>query len=198
MVAADLASLRSAVTADEFSDLLGGRGLAPIMAEMLGAIGEAGALVDLSFAVTAVLAYEEQDAGSRMLLAALTTNATEAVLQGAAAGSTADGRPLFEAGAGQVATLLADGTLIVASAAAIDDVLAVVADGLAPTGPLGVYVEALELGRPLEFVLGLPGLVDSSLSPATVRGSAALSGALEVADGNVSGQLALHSDGAEA
>ena len=198
VVAADLASLRSAITADEFSDLLGGRGSAPIMAEMLGAIGEAGALVDLSFAVTAVLGYEERDAGSRMLLAALTTSATEAVLQGAAAGSTADGRPLFEAGAGQVATLLADGTLIVASAAAIDDVLAAVADGPAPTGPLGVYVEALELGRPLEFVLGLPGLVDSSLSPATVRGSAALSGAFEVADGNISGRLALHSDGAEA
>lgn len=196
VVAADLAAVRSGVAADDFDELLAGRGTAPIVAEMIGAIGAAAEEVDLSTATATVLAYETD--GERLLLAALTTSSTDEVMLGVSAGSSADGRSLYDAGAGRVGTLLADGTLIVGSPASVEQVLAAIVDGPGPSGPLGTYVDSVVDGGSLEFVLGLPGLVDAALPSDTVRGSAALSGAFDIVDGEISGRLALHSTGAEA
>ena len=161
VVAADLAAVRSGVAAGDFDDLLAGRGSAPIVAEMIGAIGAAGGLVDLSVAATTVLAYEAD--GEPLLLAALTTSSADEAMLGASAGSSTDGRSLYDAGAGRVGTLLADGTLIVGSPASVEQVLAAASDGPGPSGPLGVYIDSVIDGGSLEFVLGLPGLVDASL-----------------------------------
>ena len=183
VVVADLVELRTAVGAGDVDDLLAGEGSAPIVAEMLGAIGDSGSLVDLSVATMAVLAYGAE--GDPVLLAALTTNSADEVLRGAPTGSAADGSPRFDAGKGRVAAVLADGTLAVGNADAVDGVLAAAAEGPAPAGPLGAYVESVIDGGTLEFVLGLPGLIDGSSPTDTLRGSAALSGTFQIDNSSI-------------
>lgn len=197
VIVADLGALRSNLTEDQFDHLLTGRGSAPVVAEMVAAIGSIGARVDLSSATIAVLAYDADDGGDRVLLAALTTNAPEAAVSGNASGTAADGTPLFDAGDGRVATVMADGTLVVGSVGSVDAVLASTNEGPVGIGPLETYVEAVIGDGALEFVLGLPGLVDPTLAPHTLGGSRALSGRFDVDNGQIKGVLALHSEGAE-
>jgi len=197
VIVADLEALRSGFTEDQLDHLLAGRGSAPVVAEMIAAIGSISAHVDLSSATTAVLAYDADDGGDRVLLAALTTTAPEAVVNGDASGTAADGTPLFDAGNGRVATVMADGTLIVGSLVSVDAVLTSTNEERAGIGPLQTSVETAIGDGALEFVLGVPGLVDPTLVPHSLGGSSALSGRFDVDDGQIEGRLVLHSEEAE-
>lgn len=192
VIAADLDALRAGASASQIDALLAGEGSAPIVAEMLDAIGASGPSVDVSKAATVVLSYDA--GGAHLMLAAMTTNADGAVLSGGDVGTVADGGSLHEAGVGRVATLTADGTLVVGTRAAVE---AVVAGGEAGSGPLAPFVDAAIADGPLDFVLALPGLGDPSSPSHTLGGAQALSGSFTVDAGQVAGALSLHAEGAE-
>lgn len=175
VVVADLARLRDDVSAAAVDGLLAGAGTSPLISELLGAIGAASP-VALTDASTAVLAYG-------------TDGVTSVVV--ATVPSTVDGLgpDPSDVGGGRTAALLPDGLLVVGSAGAVAEVIA----GGAAGGPLAPFVDVVIGGGSVEFVLGLPGLVDAARrDEATLQGASALSGSLSLTGGDVSGELVLH------
>lgn len=90
-------------------------------------------------------------------------------------------------------TVLPGGVLVVGStAAAVDAVVA--ADRT--SGELTPFLVALDPAADLSFVVGLPALDDDVETDRSLRGAAAMSGALEIDDGAIGGEVAFHTSNA--
>ncbi len=76
-----------------------------------------------------------------------------------------------------------------------------VADGAKPEDESAIvpFLGALDEGSHLSFVYGLPALFDDEVEPdRSLRGAAVMSGALDVADGDIEGTMAFHTSNASA
>ena len=200
--AADLESLLAGASAKTTTTRLSGEAADPALAEPLGAIGTLADQVDVAGEITTAMLVQTTDAADgTLLLATVRGDAVEDVVDGsvpptvAASGSSQD---LYDAGDGNVLTLLSGGRLVVGTPAAVASVVEV-ADGDAPEGSSAIAPFADEVvgEAPVSFAYGLPALFDDDIEPdLTLRGADVLSGELEIVDGAVEGALAFHTPNA--
>ena len=201
--AVDLETL-GADASSEVAALLDGEVAHAPFGEVFTAIGELAGSVERRDAITtAVLAQTTDPADGSFLLASLGAEAAGEELAGPgleAAGTVgAEDLPVVETGDGTRATVLPGGLLVVGSEAVVASVVEVAdgadaADGEEPA--VAPFLEALDPASALTFAYGLPALYEDIAPDRTLRGAAAISGAVQLSDGSVGGTVAFHTTNA--
>ena len=203
VLAVDVASLL-ADDSGSVAALLNGDGADPALTEVFGSIGELTGSVDVTRVMTTALLVQTTDAADGLfLLAGLQSGTLADVVVGPP--PTPDGtygrasHSLYVDRNGSHLALLSGGVLIVGGRPMVESVLDVV-DGSSPADASAIvpFLDELE-GQPdsdINFVYGLPALFDEVAPDRTLRGAAVMSGALAVAGGNISGELAFHTSNA--
>jgi hypothetical protein len=94
---------------------------------------------------------------------------------------------------GNALAILPGGVLVAGQRAAVDAVRAV-ADGTltAAESPIAPFLDALPTGHHVAFVTGLPALFRDVTPDRSLRGAMVMSGAFDIADGAITGELAFH------
>lgn len=204
--AVDLAALGSGEAVDGLKSVLAGDVGHPLVAEQLAAIGGLAAAVDVTGEVeSALLAQTTDAADGRVLLARVEGDTIEEVTEGEVEPAGTAGpvsRKLYVDAAGNHLALLPGGVLVVGSKPAVESVIEV-ADGAATDGAatdaetaIGPFLVALDGGADVSFVYGLPALYEDVTPDRSLRGAVAMSGALDMVDGDLEGSLAFHTSNA--
>lgn len=203
--AVDLAGLRSGDSSDEVAALLDGDGAHPVFIEEplaeIGVLTEA--LADSDSASSALLAQTTHAADGPVLLAKVDGERLDQVVEGSrperagAQGTPAPARSVD--GDGNHLALLPGGVLVVGTRRAVASVVDA-ADAAAPQGaaPIDPFLDALDPDADLSFAYGLPALLDEVTPDRSLRGATAMSGALDVVEGDVEGTIAFHTSNASA
>jgi hypothetical protein len=204
--ALDLAAIEQGGSSEEVDALLSGRAPGVAFGDVFDAFGALTEGTDVPAQISTALVVQTTDAADGMvLLAAVDGEGIDEVL--------ADGEPspdgtvgpedraVYELASGQSATLLPEGVLVVGARTAIEPVVEV-AEGEEPGGESAIapFLGALDADgeAAITFAYGLPGLFEDITTDRTLRAAAVLSGALEVADGDIGGTLAFHTANAAA
>lgn len=202
VLAIDLGVLLSSESSAEIIALLNGQGTDPAINELFGAVGTLTGTVDVAGAMTtAVLAQTTDATDGLFVLASLRSETLDDVLAGPAPAS--DGtygpasRALFLDDHGNRLTLLPGGVLVVGTASAVESVIDV-ADGAEPadTPEIEPFLGALSGDSHVSFVYGLPALFADVIPDRSLRGAAVMSGAFDLADGQIAGEVAFHTSNA--
>ncbi len=202
--AVDLAALRSGGSSDEISALLDGDGGQPVfIKEPLAEIGALTEALDVTGETSsALLAQTTHAADGTFLVAKVDGETLDEVVGGShpeSAGTSGTGsRAVYTDGNGHHLALLPGGLLVVGKRRAVTSVVDV-ADGVEPeaaTSAVAPFLDALDGGAEMSFVYGLPALFDDVTPDRSLRGAAALSGSLDVVDGDVEGSIAFHTSNA--
>lgn len=205
--AVDLAGLRSGGSSETIADLLAGEGGDPVLVdEPLATIGALAGAFDLADeASSALLAHTTRPAGGSFLLAAVDRETVDDVAGGA--GSESAGtygpqrRALYSDDDGHLLAVLPGDLVVIGGRRAVRSVIdeADGADGAEPDdeGVIAPFLPALDGEADFGFVYALSALVDPDIEPdRSLRGAAVMSGALDVLDGDLEGDLAFHTSNA--
>lgn len=198
--AVDLGALRSDDSVD-LAALLNGDGGDPALTEIFAAVGTLAASVDVQQVATALLA-QTTDAGDGLFLLAMVDGETIDEVM-AEPMPTPDGtygpaaHALYADGNGNHLALLPGGVLVVGKQAVVESVLDV-ADGSSASeaSAIAPFLASLAGESELSFAYGLPGLFDDVTPDRSLRGAAVMSGALDIGDGQMAGELAFHTSNA--
>ena len=196
--AVDVESLLSGAAANDVALLLAGDGANPTLAAPLAEIGTLAQSIDVPRAMgSAVVAYTSQ-AGSPALLASLSST----TLEDAVAGSMptldrtygASDQAVYVDAAGNQITLLADGVLVVGSAAAVESIVDISQAASTPAvGDLSPFLAELSPENDVTLAYALPAMFDETLAGgSTLEAARAVVGALDIVDGAVTGTMAFH------
>ncbi len=199
--ALDVAGLLSDDSAD-LAALLSGDVGDPALSEVVGAFGALTASVDVPRVMTnALLAQTTEADDGLFLVAQVDGESVEDVMAGSMptpAGTYGQpSHPLYVDADGNHLTLLPGGVLVVGEQPVVESVLDV-ADGASAedASPIAPFLGALTGGSDLDFVYGLPGLLGDVTPDRSLRGAAVMSGALDITDGQLSGQMTFHTSNA--
>ncbi len=191
---------RSAIAIDLPAVLNGGSG-DPMVTEIIGGVGALTASIDPDAITSALLAQTTDPIHGVFLLARVAGETIDDVAADTA--PTPDGtygpsaHPLYADTDGNHLALLPGGVLVAGARPVVESVLDVV-DGTSPAGESAIapFLDALPTDHHIGFVHGLPALFGDITPDRSLRGAAAMSGALDIADGNVAGELAFHTSNA--
>jgi hypothetical protein len=199
----DIASLLSGGSSADLSALLNGEGADPALNELFGAVGALAGSIDVPGTMTSALLGQTTDAADGLfLLAGLGSETIEEVVAGPM--PTPDGeygsasRVVYLDGQGNHLMLLPGGVLVVGTRSAVESVVDV-ADGANPGNASAIvpFLGALVEEADLSFAYGLPALFDDDATPdRSLRSAAVMSGALDVVDGGIAGEMAFHTSNA--
>jgi hypothetical protein len=178
VVAVDVGAL-AADGSTEAAALLAGAGPDPAWNEVFDSIVRLAAPIEPAGAIATALVVHTTDASDgQFLVAALAGDDIEVPV--------GDDAHRFE--------LLPGGVLVAGSPAAVESVIDA-ADAAAPS-PIDAFLAALDPTAHLTFVHGMPALLGEVPTDRTLRGAAAVSGAITVAGGEIAGTMAFHTDNA--
>jgi hypothetical protein len=191
---------RSAIAVDLPAVLNGGSG-DPMVTEILGGVGALAASIDPDAITSALLAQTTDPLDGMFLLARVEGETIDDVAAGTA--PTPDGtygpsaHALYVDADGNHLALLPGGVLVAGARPVVESVLDVV-DGTSPAGESAIapFLDALPTDHHIGFVHGLPALFGDIAADRSLRGAAAMSGALDITGGNVAGELAFHTSNA--
>jgi hypothetical protein len=204
--ALDVAALTADGASDDVGTLLAGEADEVVLGEVFDAFGALTSGIDVPGAITSAVLVQTTDAAEGTVLLA---DVGEASI-----GDVVDGpeperseavgpedRAAYEDGAGNTLVLLPDGVLVVGEPEAVASVVEV-ADGSERDDPedaseIGPFLEALDTEADLTFAYGLPALFDDVTPDRTLRGAAAMSGALDVTSDGIGGTLVFHTANAD-
>ncbi len=198
VAALDIDALAAVGSPADLTDLLDGQDLDPAFGDVFAAFGALAGSVDVAGVMTsALLAQTTEAAEGTFLLARVRGETVEEISAGSA--PTPDGTyglaewTVYEDARGNHLTLLPGGVLVVGTTPAVESVLDV-AGGAAAGGEsaLAPFLVALEGESHLSFVYGLPALFDDVAPDLTLRSAAVVSGAFDIADGEIGGAMAFH------
>ena len=202
VLAIDLASLLAGGSAADVAALLNGDGADPALGEVFGAVGALTAAVDVPRVMTTALLAQTTDAEDGLfLLAGVQGETIDDVMVGPM--PAPDGtygvaaHPLYVDGSGNHLALLPGGVLVVGAQPVVESVLDVV-DGSSPADASAIvpFLAALPGEADIGFVYGMPALFDDVAPDRSLRGAAVMSGALDIADGQIAGELVFHTSNA--
>jgi hypothetical protein len=149
----------------------------PALADVFGAIGSLAASVDAGSITSALLGQTTDAAEGRFLVARV-------------AGAAASGGVITDAN-GSAFTILPGGVLVVGQPQVVES--AIDAGGDSPIEP---YLATLPGVHHVELAVGMPALFADIEPDRSLRGAAAMTGGLDIADGAVTGELAFHTSNA--
>jgi len=199
----DVDGLLSGAAPNELRALLEGRGQEPALSAPFGRLGQHLQGIDLAKVDSALLAYTTEPVGGMLVIAELRSADAVDLSRFTSEGSYQNGKLYADAGRGLSLAVLADDVVVVGAAELVRaalDVQAGVAKPASESAAIGPYLGALDVPGSVRFVVGLPALYRAyaaSTDDVTLRGARAVSGALELTDAEVSGQIAIHADNAE-
>lgn len=101
--------------------------------------------------------------------------------------------------AGYETALLPGGLVVAGDVATVDAMVAAVESGTAsPTSPIAPYAGVLDGAAPIAFAIGLPGSAEAPAdqNDLSLRHATAMTGAFDIVDGTISGELAFHTPNA--
>lgn len=203
VMAIDVAALTSDGSDDALDALLAGDAAAPALGDLLDAFDGLTGAVDVPGQVTSALVAQTTDAADgSFLLAQVSGKTVDEVADGGELTPDGEVGPASRAqsadDAGNRLVLLPDGVLVVGTEAAVASVVAV-ADGKETDdeSPIVPFLGALDAKADLTFAYGLPALFDDEIAPdRTLAGAAVMSGAFDVAEGDIEGSWAFHTSNA--
>ena len=202
VLAVDLGQLLSGGSSAAVMALLNGDGADPALSEVFGVIGALTETVDVPRVMTSALLAQTTDAEDGLfLLARLGGETIDDVAVGPVPTQTGTYGPASHVmnvdEAGNHLTLLPGGVLIVGERAVVESVLDVVdAPNQTEASAIVPFLDALVPESDISFVYGLPALFGDVIPDRTLRGAAAMSGALDVADGDIAGEMVFHTSNA--
>lgn len=199
VMAVDVDALTPDGATDELDALLAGDGALPALGELLDDFGRLTGAVDVPGQVSSALVAQTTDAAEgTFLLARVGGDRLDGVTDGAELTSGDEVGPASRAqsvdDAGNHLVVLPDGVLVVGTEAAVASVVAV-ADGKEADdeSPIAPFLGALDAEADLTFAYGLPARFDDQITPdRTLAGAEVMSGAFDVADGDIGGSWAFH------
>lgn len=197
--AVDLGALLTQDSSAPIEALLNGGGTDPALSEVFGAVGAlAGDIATGGEMSSALLGQTTDAAAGLFLLAALPSGSIDDVMVGAVPTPVGTRGPasqaLYQDASGNHLTLFPDGALVVGDRSVVESVIDV-SGGVTSRNASAIvpYLDALEGTAHVGFVYGMPTLFDGGPAPdRTLRGAAVVSGAFDVADGDIAGTLAFH------
>jgi hypothetical protein len=199
---ADVASLLAGGSAEQVNALLTGGGGDPIFKEQLATMGSLARSIDVDGEVSTALVGQTTDASEgSFLLAKVNSGTVDEVVAGSmperAGSHGTESRTVYVDDFGTHLALLPDGVLVMGSEPAVDSVIEV-ADGaeVNEQSPISPLLGALDPEVDLSFVYGLPALLEEVQPDRSLRGAAAMSGALDLVDGDLEGSLVFHTSNA--
>lgn len=179
VVSIDMAALAADRTID-LAGLLRGEGADPALAELFASVGSLAGSVEMN-EITSALLVQTTGAARGMLLLARVESA-------ASAGIDTD---LAIDDDGNAFAILPGGVLVAGQQSVVES--AIHASGESRIAP---FLAALPAGHHVAFVAGLPALFGDVAPDRSLRGASAMSGALDIVDGVIAGEIVFHTTNA--
>ena len=189
----------SGESASALDELIAGDGTGALFENVFAEMGDLAAAFDTEHLSEMVL-VDLLDLGSGRLLVA-TTEETD--ITRFAPGLLGDGQAegmwwVFAGEDDRVIAVGPSGWLLSGSRAAVEAAMAAPDQPAEFEGPLEPYLSLLDTPADFRFAYGLPGLFGDVGSDRSLRGALVMSGALDVDDAQIGGEIAFHTDNAEA
>lgn len=199
----DVDGLLSGAAPKELRALLSGAGVEPALSEPFGRLGQHLEGIDPARIDAAMLVFTTQPADGLLVIAEL-QSADALDLSGLESdGLYRNGALYVDAATGHSLAVLAENLVVIGAAELVRaalDVQAGVAKRASDAAAIGPYLGALNGAGSVRFVVGLPALYrtyEASDDDVSLRGARVVSGAIELTDSGLTGDIAIHADNAE-
>ncbi len=195
-LAVDISALLAGSSATQVGALLNGSGGDPALKEPFSAINKLAQYVNLAGAMdTAFLVQTTVASDGLILLAKMSCNTIGEVAPSATFEEAYGDYDIYIDANDIRLSMLSDGVLIVGKPAAVKSVLDVA--GAPVVGDITPFLSALESGSSFSFVYGLPAMFNSAITAdRSLRGAELVSGSLDFAGANISGNVSFHTSNA--
>ncbi len=199
--AADIETLLASGSSVEVAALLAGDGADPSLNETFGTIGKLAESIDIPAAMTtALVGHTSEVADGPFLIAKVRSEVIDEVVVGSIPPTDGTYGPssqtLYVDQSGSHLALLPDGVLVAGNQSVVESVLDVADGENSEKSPIALDV-TLDGQSHISFVYALPALLDDSVpSDLGLQSAAAMTGALDLVDGDFVGSVAFHTSDA--